>query len=573
MSINPITNTPPINPDRTDRATFSTRMAAMWAWCTSFFGTEGTLNTFISECNMYADVIDNVSDNIDNIIEVNNNMDAVVNVNNFINTTELSENKIHILGNGTEAQSITDAVSVCPNDATIYGVFSSRTSIIGDYQLIPGGPYGFHGFEDYNNIDMTGEVNAYASAALSPTISGDSDYDHFKAVQCWPYYTSSGDMVSFIGMDVRNSHTGSGTITNNYGVYVWPSQGAGVIENDYGIYIGGVGRGSVLNYGIYNVAGKNYFGGSMGIGQGQADVSSGLAVADGDIRCVTAGKIFLQSSSQSKFGPADAIIAGGLGIETAIASYMGTDLLFGSGNVEKMRIFSTGGMRFIGGNIELNGSGGIFLSSYSQSKFGQASTIISGGSLTDTAIGFYSNLKLACQGTEVVSLSASGVFTPSTDNTQSFGSASKRWSVIYAGTGTINTSDERQKEKIKTFSSNEIQAAIALSKEIGTFRFLSSIKEKGNNSRIHIGLTVQKAIDIMEQNNLDPFAYGFICYDAWEDEFNTIDLNEDKGGSPKFAKGIVISQAGDVYGFRTDELLFFIAKGFEERLTAIENSI
>jgi len=51
MPMTPITNTPPINPDRTDRTTFSARMAAMWAWCTSFFGTSSTMATFITEAN------------------------------------------------------------------------------------------------------------------------------------------------------------------------------------------------------------------------------------------------------------------------------------------------------------------------------------------------------------------------------------------------------------------------------------------------------------------------------------------------------------------------------------------
>ena len=38
-----------------------------------------------------------------------------------------------------------------------------------------------------------------------------------------------------------------------------------------------------------------------------------------------------------------------------------------------------------------------------------------------------------------------GAFTPGTDNTYTLGAASKRWTTVYATTGTINTSDERQK--------------------------------------------------------------------------------------------------------------------------------
>ena len=39
-------------------------------------------------------------------------------------------------------------------------------------------------------------------------------------------------------------------------------------------------------------------------------------------------------------------------------------------------------------------------------------------------------------------------FRPQVDNTYSNGTAANRWSVIYAGTGTINTSDERLKQQI-----------------------------------------------------------------------------------------------------------------------------
>lgn len=65
----------------------------------------------------------------------------------------------------------------------------------------------------------------------------------------------------------------------------------------------------------------------------------------------------------------------------------------------------------------------------------------------------------------------------------------------------------------------------------------------------------------MEANNLNPFAYGFICHDSWEE--NTI---TDEEGN------IVVTQtAGDRYAFRPDELLMFIARGFDARLEALEN--
>jgi len=48
------------------------------------------------------------------------------------------------------------------------------------------------------------------------------------------------------------------------------------------------------------------------------------------------------------------------------------------------------------------------------------------------------------QNQAVISITASGIL-PSTDNAYTLGTAGNRWNVVYAATGTINTSDEREK--------------------------------------------------------------------------------------------------------------------------------
>jgi hypothetical protein len=52
-------------------------------------------------------------------------------------------------------------------------------------------------------------------------------------------------------------------------------------------------------------------------------------------------------------------------------------------------------------------------------------------------------------------IDSGGVVRPGADNTQSLGAASYRWSVVYAGTGTINTSDEREKQQIANLDDAE----------------------------------------------------------------------------------------------------------------------
>ena len=187
-------------------------------------------------------------------------------------------------------------------------------------------------------------------------------------------------------------------------------------------------------------------------------------------------------------------------------------------------------------------------------------------------------------------LSVTGIVTPEADNTRTLGTGALRWSTVYAGTGTINTSDAREKTTVSALTANEINAAKQIAKEIGSYKWLSSVTEKGDAARCHIGLTVQKAISILEANSLDAMAYGFICYDKWDDvvvEHPAIEAVEaqdatfDEDGNEltpaveaveaKAAWSEVTIKAGDRYSFRMDELNLFIAAGFEARLAALEN--
>jgi hypothetical protein len=181
-------------------------------------------------------------------------------------------------------------------------------------------------------------------------------------------------------------------------------------------------------------------------------------------------------------------------------------------------------------------------------------------------------------------IEGAGHFRPGADNAYSCGTAANRWSVIYSATALINTSDAREKTEVLSLTKNELEAAKQLGKEIGTYRFLNAIQSKGDAARMHIGMTVQRAIEILESNQLDPFAYGFICYDEWDEEITEhpeqieqIDTGFlDAIGDPIY-KTVVKKEAwteirpeGNKYGFRVEELLMFIARGLEERISAIE---
>lgn len=150
----------------------------------------------------------------------------------------------------------------------------------------------------------------------------------------------------------------------------------------------------------------------------------------------------------------------------------------------------------------------------------------------------------------ITSIKFGGPTSPLVDNTTTLGTGALRWSVVYAGTGTINTSDAREKTAVAPLTVAEIAASKDLAREVGSFQFLAAVADKGAAARRHIGMTVQKAMEIMTAHGLDPMRYAFICRDSWS--------------------ATETDPAGDRYGFRADELLLFIARGFEARLTALE---
>ncbi|NBV20057.1 tail fiber domain-containing protein [Janthinobacterium sp.] len=190
---------------------------------------------------------------------------------------------------------------------------------------------------------------------------------------------------------------------------------------------------------------------------------------------------------------------------------------------------------------------------------------------------------------------------PSTDNTKNVGSSSLAFSTVYARTGAINTSDARLKCDFRDLTSAEVAAARDIARVIGVYRWRDAIDCKGEAAREHIGPTVQRAIEIMQAHGLEPFNYGFICHDTWEQETVEHPAIEARPaiaateaasavldalgnvvtpavvGSPGFpaieardAYTEVTLEAGDRYAFRYDELAMFIAAGQEARLAALE---
>lgn len=119
--------------------------------------------------------------------------------------------------------------------------------------------------------------------------------------------------------------------------------------------------------------------------------------------------------------------------------------------------------------------------------------------------------------TNAVELGSSGGLRPTggLDNALPLGGASNRWSEVFAGTGTINTSDERAKTDIQDLDAAEQAVAATAKALLKKYRFKDAKERKGNDARWHFGIVAQELAAAFEAEGLDPWAYGLLCHDRW----------------------------------------------------------
>ncbi|WP_446653111.1 tail fiber domain-containing protein [Blastomonas sp.] len=197
------------------------------------------------------------------------------------------------------------------------------------------------------------------------------------------------------------------------------------------------------------------------------------------------------------------------------------------------------------------------------------------------------------------------------DNARVLGSASLRWSTVYAGTGTINTSDEREKHWRGELSPAELRAAKRIIGELGIYQWNDAVAEKGEDgARLHFGVRAQQAFAIMEDEGLDWGRYAWACYDQWEEQTEPVmeevtvtktrkvmrpsTLIDPATGQPAMVEvdeayeetemrptgeTRVTLEAGDRYGVRPDQLAFWLIAAqaavqadLEARLATLETA-
>ena len=181
-----------------------------------------------------------------------------------------------------------------------------------------------------------------------------------------------------------------------------------------------------------------------------------------------------------------------------------------------------------------------------------------------------------------------------TNGFSSLGGASYRFNTLYASNGSINTSDENQKQQIASLTSDEITAATAISKLFKTYKWNDAVDLKGDAARTHTGVIAQQVEQAMTDAGLDASKYAFWCSDTVYEVFTEVPAIE-AVDEVTDETGNIITQAVEAQeaytkiehyntaeeapenaikrttkGVRYAELLAFIGAATEQRLTSIE---
>lgn len=136
--------------------------------------------------------------------------------------------------------------------------------------------------------------------------------------------------------------------------------------------------------------------------------------------------------------------------------------------------------------------------------------------------------------------STAGFVAPRTNNVLSLGTGNYKWTQVFATNSTIGTSNKLKKKNIRQITPVETRAFYEIGHLDSVWQWIEKYQLEGDKARLHSGPTVQDAIKIMLKHGLDWTKYSAFCYDKWE-------ATED-------------TPAGEEYGFRKEELLFWILR-------------
>jgi hypothetical protein len=183
------------------------------------------------------------------------------------------------------------------------------------------------------------------------------------------------------------------------------------------------------------------------------------------------------------------------------------------------------------------------------------------------------------------------------DNAIDLGAASVRFDDIRATNGTIQTSDQNDKQQISSLTNAEITAAKSISTLFKTFKWNDKVEAKGDAARTHAGVIAQDVQAAMTAAGLDATKYAFWCSDTWWEHsvdvaaVEAVDevLDDDGNVVTEAVEAVAAYTRTDTYqtaeeapegatqrtrlGIRYPELLAFVGAATEQRLADIETRL
>ena len=270
------------------------------------------------------------------------------------------------------------------------------------------------------------------------------------------------------------------------------------------------------------------------------------------------------------------------GVDTLLVNADNGVIKFGTNNTERMRIDSSGKL-LVGKTSSTGATAGCELRENGMGLFTRSSAnplqvrrLTDDGVLVDfykdtTAVGTI----LTSGGTVVYAGNTHGIMlngstiAPSNDsgtrvdNTMDIGSSSFRYDDIFATNGTIQTSDQNEKQDIASLTSAEMLVAKRISALFKTFRWKDKVAEKGDNARTHTGIVAQDVQTAFAAESLDAGDYSLFISSTW--------LVDSEGN--EVAEGTEGAVSKTRMGIRYPELLSFVAAYNEQRFANIETRL
>lgn len=240
-------------------------------------------------------------------------------------------------------------------------------------------------------------------------------------------------------------------------------------------------------------------------------------------------------------------------IQREVSAGSTSDVKFGDDASTNILKFNAGGSVEFAGDITLPNAKSLRF----KDSGGTAQSILGFSSGDDTSLGLNNGANFmnlvsgsggvyAAVGGASIAQFYSGGLRPQADGSSNLGTASQRWSTVYATNGTINTSDARDKADIRPLDLPEQRVAKRCKELIRAYRWKDA---ETHGDKINFGVIAQDVIAAFEAEGLNPFEYGVVVRDTWEaKEAITRD-------------GVEIEPAraaGERYGVRYDQLVSLI---------------